>query len=104
MLEALLVLAIDGLPGSFSKALTIEILRLDLWNVPSVTRDVLSLNVLIRSTNPILATFGGVSVLQLVINSVLRRRGDMIIILIVVRFRDSYFDLLFRWLLAGTCD
>ena len=76
VLEALLILVVDGLTSGLSKGLTIEVLRLHLRNVTSVARDMLSLDILVRSTNPVGTSFRGVTILKLVIHIILAGRSN----------------------------
>ena len=64
----------------------------------------LGLHILIGTTNPVLATLGCVTILQLVVNCVLLRRCNMVIVLVVVGLRDGYLNCLIRGLLSSLCD
>jgi len=61
-LLSFVVLAVDSRSRGLSEGFTEEILRLDLWDVASIPRDVLGLQILSRTTEPVVSLFGVVTV------------------------------------------
>lgn len=99
MLEAFLILIVDGLGGCLGKALTVEILTGDLWHITSIAWNVLCLDVLSWATDPVLALDRVVAELDLVELRVLGGRVDMVISLLICGLADSNVDVVLGWLL-----
>lgn len=99
MVEALLVLAIDGLGGRLSEALTVEVLTAHLRNITLIARNVLSLDVLVGAADPVLALLRGVAILQLIVLDVLRSQVHVVIVLVEVRLANGDVDVVSRRLL-----
>jgi len=54
VLEALFVFSVDSLTRGFGKTLTVKILTVHLWNIASISWDMLGFDILRRTTNPVL--------------------------------------------------
>lgn len=92
VVEALLVLAIDGLGRRLGEALTVEVLTAHLRNITLIARNVLSLDVLVGTANPVLALLRGVTILQLIVLGVLRSQVHVVIVLVKVRLAHGDID------------
>ena len=77
---------------------------MNTWHEPSITRHVLSLQVFRRATDPIRALNGLVGESKLLINGILGRGLDQIIVLLEVWLRDGDVEILIARLLALISD
>lgn len=98
------IFSIDRFASRFGKTLSIEILTGNLRYVTSVSRDMLSLNISVRSSNPIDSFHRSISVLKGFSFLILSRWLNEIIILFIVWLGDSNINIIFGWLLSGLSD
>jgi len=62
--DSLVEFAVNSSSGSLSKALGVDVLGLNLRYVASITRNVLGLDIVSRSSKPVVSVFGEVAVLK----------------------------------------
>lgn len=84
LLKSSLILFINGLGSCFSKRLAIKVLTLHLRDVSTIARDMLGLNILGWTSDPVFTSLRVIAVLQLFINSVLSRWVHKIVIFLRV--------------------
>ena len=63
-IDSFVEFAVDGSTGSLSERLSVDVLRLNLGNVARVTGNMLSLNVVGRSSEPVISVLRVVAVLK----------------------------------------
>ena len=95
VLSASLVLVINCLPGSFGKTFTVEIFTCYLRNVACISWDMLCLHIGIGASNPVWANIGVVAILKSLSLEVLNWWIDLIVVLLVVWFRNWNIDIVF---------
>jgi len=101
VLEPILVFTIDGLSGSLGKTLSIEVFTVNLRDIARVSWNMLSLDITIGTTNPVLTFKRVISILELISDIILWWRLNMIIVLVKLRLGDSYVDIMWRWLVSS---
>lgn len=89
VVETLLMLIVDSSACHFGKTLCIQVLTCNLWDIAGITGNVLSLNILGGTANPVLAFKRRVSILQLIEGLFLCGWVNMVVSLLV------------RWLADG---
>lgn len=104
MLDALLVLIVDGLCGSLGETLSVEIFTRDLRNVTSIAGNVLRFDVLGWTSNPVFSREGMISVLNLIELGVLDGRVDMVISLLISWLANRNIDVVLGWFLLLACE
>lgn len=101
VLEPILIFTIDGLSGSLGKTLSIEVFTVNLRDIARVSWNMLSLDITIGTTNPVLTFKRVISILELISDIILWWRLNMIIVLVKLRLGDSYVDIMWRWLVSS---
>lgn len=100
MLETLFIFTIYSLTSGLGKAFTEQIFTCCLWNITSISWNMLCLYVLCWSTNPIFSFHWIISVLKTIINIILWWRVNVIIILLILWLTNSNINIIFTWLLS----
>ena len=94
VVQAGLILFIDGFASGLGEALTIQILAVNLRDVSGVTWNVLSLDVAIWATNPVLSLHRLVAELNGLRLGVLERWSHLIVVLLIVWLRDGNVNII----------
>lgn len=101
VLEAIFVLAIDGLAGRLGEALSVEVFAVNLRDVARVSWDMLSLDITIWTTDPIFTFKRVISVLKLVGGLILGWRTYVIIVFVELGLGDRNVDIVRGWLVSS---
>ena len=99
MLESLLIFSVDCFSCCFCKTLSIQVLTRYLWDVSCIAWNMLSLDILCRTTDPFFACKRGITILESFIQNIFLRRTNVEISLLKVWLANCYIDIVFGWLL-----
>ena len=101
MLEPLFIFAIYSFSSCLGKALTEKIFTGCLWNITSISRNMLCLYILCGSTNPIFSFHWIISVLKSIINFIPWWRINVVIILLIHWLTNGNIDIVFTRFLSS---
>lgn len=95
------VLTVNSSSRSFSERLSVNVLRLDLRNITSISRNVLSLNIVSGTTEPVITMLGVVSKLKGIVEFISSRSIRVKLSLSERRLANSNIDIIVTGLVAS---
>lgn len=95
------VLTVNSSSRSFSERLSVNVLRLNLRNITSISRNVLSLNIVSRTTEPVITMLGVVSKLKSIVEFISSRSIRVKLSLSERRLANSNIDIIVTGLVAS---
>lgn len=95
------VLTVNSSSRSFSERLSINVLRLNLRNITSISRNVLSLNIVSGTTEPVITMLGVVSKLKGIVEFISSRSIRVKLSLSERRLTNSNIDIIVTGLVAS---
>jgi len=95
------VLTVNSSSRSFSERLSVNVLRLNLRNITSISRNVLSLNIVSRTTEPVITMLGVVSKLKGIVEFISSRSIRVKLSLSERRLANSNIDIIVTGLVAS---
>lgn len=95
------VLTVNSSSRSFSERLSVNVLRLDLRNITSISRNVLSLNIVSGTTEPVITMLGVVSKLKGIVEFISSRSIRVKLSLSERRLTNSNIDIIVTGLVAS---
>ena len=95
------VLTVNSSSRSFSERLSINVLRLNLRNITSISRNVLSLNIVSGTTEPVITMLGVVSKLKGIVEFISSRSIRVKFSLSERRLANSNIDIIVTGLVAS---
>lgn len=95
------VLTVNSSSRSFSERLSINVLRLNLRNITSISRNVLSLNIVSGTTEPVITMLGVVSKLKGIVEFISSRSIRVKLSLSERRLANSNIDIIVTGLVAS---
>jgi len=95
------VLTVNSSSRSFSERLSVNVLRLNLRNITSISRNVLSLNIVSGTTEPVITMLGVVSKLKGIVEFISSRSIRVKLSLSERRLANSNIDIIVTGLVAS---
>jgi len=95
------VLTVNSSSRSFSERLSVNVLRLNLRNITSISRNVLSLNIVSGTTEPVITMLGVVSKLKGIVEFISSRSIRVKLSLSERRLTNSNIDIIVTGLVAS---
>lgn len=95
------VLTVNSSSRSFSERLSVNVLRLNLRNITSISRNVLSLNIVSGTTEPVITMLGVVSKLKGIVEFISSRSIRVKLSLSERRLSNSNIDIIVTGLVAS---
>lgn len=97
-------LTVNSSSRSFSERLSVNVLRLNLRNITSISRNVLSLNIVSGTTEPVITMLGVVSKLKGIVEFISSRSIRVKLSLSERRLANSNIDIIVTGLVASSSD
>jgi hypothetical protein len=97
-------LTVNSSSRSFSERLSVNVLRLNLRNITSISRNVLSLNIVSGTTEPVITVLGVVSKLKGIVEFISSRSIRVKLSLSERRLANSNIDIIVTGLVASSSD